>query len=873
MSDPSTMKSLNARVRRLALAVLLIGAAVAGEAPTAGDADLLRRVQADLDRLYAGDKTALDVAAAVGALASDDDGARIEAGRYLAGLLRQMADDETNGRAPWHRTMWFGGGSESPARNVRAALAKQIGAEASDPAALAAIAWLLTQDPIAENEQAAVEALRRIRGDEADDLLVRVVTDGHSNGAVLAAAVEEVGIRGLGRAGEAIGRLAAHHRSAVRAAALIAAEQLGVAALPGDGGQALIAAFQAELVLIAARVPTPIPASATWKRFSWALKDSRRPTDRERQMWGWLLADDGEAYVVLTWFGSIASIPSTATVADATLSDAADELATQRESGREGQQGLSRAGGLTAQFEPGFISLPEALVAAWSFARQDVATAARVLAPRVEATADDRWLGWATRDLIGHVGHQQMLSAFCNRRDYAVALRYAQHLAQPMFDGYADQWRAKLLAQQLPERLEEFTVLGLPTPEAWTDLSRKRSRGENIAYLADRLRLLSCHQMSQPGGVEWDEPQQPPLPVTPLSGFLPTLGVWNDANAGVPLINPLAELRRLEPQPADVAVLAPYLLDGRLVPSFGFWREFHPGRTTYRVAELVAWVIDDIAQRRLCDLGALDRLDDAGRQRRVDEIIAWATAHADDTRLDLARESIASAADWREVAAAATFAATMKDDQAMTALIARCDDFDKHIDDIAEWCWRSSPGVATAAARQWLVKKEGEAPFWAALILLTQRADGQAEVLATIERFLTAHHETGWYGEAIETLLAAGDERAAAIACGFLSDPKLDQNLPFGGEALLQRLLRHGRPEAVDWIRRASEGEHAQEVMELVAACVGAPQGEATDGATRARLLDELDRQLAAARIEGAAPFPKDVDELPGRSHWRIDAP
>ncbi len=239
------------------------------------------------------------------------------------------------------------------------------------------------------------------------------------------------------------------------------------------------------------------------------------------------------------------------------------------------QQVLSIRGGLTGQFEPRYISSPEALVAAWSYQAGDKKLAARIIFPRIDESPDDLDFATQISELIGKVYYQRLLDAFTDRRDYDEAIRIANHLSEPEFDHYFYQPRAKELAAQLQKRGEDFKSLTLPAAGDWAKRKAAMSRGEQVKFLADRLRLLNCAQWGQPGDVNYTDPQ------------------WSapgSAGDRKEVINPFNELRAMKLSPTELAFLAPYLTDDDFMLVFSFWRDFHPERHLHRVN----WAVQDI---------------------------------------------------------------------------------------------------------------------------------------------------------------------------------------------------------------------------------------------------------------------------------------
>jgi hypothetical protein len=55
--------------------------------------------------------------------------------------------------------------------------------------------------------------------------------------------------------------------------------------------------------------------------------------------------------------------------------------------------------------------------------------------------------------------------------------------------------------------------------------------------------------------------------------------------------------------PTDLPTLAPFLENENFMPTFGYWRDFHPGRELYRVDYAVARLVNKRAGQELIKLG------------------------------------------------------------------------------------------------------------------------------------------------------------------------------------------------------------------------------------------------------------------------------
>lgn len=744
-----------------------------------------RRAFDDLAKYYADNAKLPPFAAALDDLKAQDAAARRKAGEYLLALFKQSFADEDNGRAPWRKQPYFGGGSSSDAREFRRRLGEAFGKQAAGEAALDATLWLLNGERLPDNQKAGLLALARVEGPKADAALKALVAPPHPNVDVATGAVAEVGRRGLKDLGPDVLALCGHHREAVRDAARKAAKEMKLAPVPEYVPEkAFTPRLERQLKDVAAMVLAEIPKDAKWVEAAGEGKGGAAVT-------GWLVAEAGDEYRLVDWFGAETSLPKKGTkVKTITLADTA-KLFRDIRSGKDDEPGdglgrLSRRGMLTGQFQPRFVSQPELVVGAWAFARGERKAAAEILFGRIDEMRDDRWLTEIARDLLGHGYHQEMLEAFSYRRDYARTLALARHLARPLFDDYQYQKRAKNLAAQLPKRGEDFKTLTLPAPDEWKARRAKLSREEQIKYLADRLRLLNCRQHGQPGGVDYEDEQS--------SAPFAEAG----AKKGKKVINPYTELRELKLQVADLPALVPYLADENYMLAFSYWRDFHPGRTLHQVSWAVADLVNDAATRDLADLGTFLGLDEAGRKKHLEKILAWCRANTGKTRDELLLDTAATTDDWPEFQTAAAELVRGKNAKALPVLAGRMKSFPKTRGAIVELCRKLDTAEAVKPAREWVKSDDAATKFWAALILLRHGDKGKAEGLEPLKAVLAEDDGTHYYPRAIDDLLAAKDEAATALACDILRKPHFPAE--HNRADILHRLVLAGRKEALDYV-------------------------------------------------------------------------
>jgi hypothetical protein len=399
---------------------------------------------------------------------------------------------------------------------------------------------------------------------------------------------------------------------------------------------------------------------------------------------------------------------------------------------------------------------------------------------------DDRWAIEILSDLAGKEYHQAMLDAFSGARDYAETLRLAQHLSQPLFADFQYHERAKEVAAQLPKRTDDFKTLTLPVPDEWKTAASAMTREKQVGFLASRLRLLNCFQSGQPGGVDYRDAQ-----------YRDPGRHWGDEKPPpVEVINPYNELRRLRLMPADLAVLAPFLKDDNFLPTYSYWRDFHPSRTLHRVNWLVAELVNEAARRTLIDLRGWQDLTPQQREERVAAVGTWAKEMSGKSLTEILRANLAAAPDENEWFLAAGEAADHKDAALLPDLLAGAEKYPERKTDIAEICyWLGAPGAAQPA-KLWMKLKDRRLSFYAALILARHGdAKEKSAAAAAVKNALAAKWDNDFHLTAIEPILATGDDALTALACNLLRRPELDWD--WTGATAAHRLFLTKHPAAL----------------------------------------------------------------------------
>jgi hypothetical protein len=774
------------------------------------------RAFADLTKYYDDHQRPPPVDPAIEELASVDSAKRASAGRYLLALLMQSKADETNGRGNWGRYGWpaWGSNPESDARGFRASLSAKLASQTTAAEALDAAAWLLEEEQQADIQKDGIALLCRIKSREVENVLRRLLREPHPNQAVLVTVLEQVANRKLVALAPEVRRLAIHYRAAVRTAASKTARILAIGDIPAyRPEEAFAPRLDKMLKDTAAMIEGGVPAGAKWHKFTVTYPPSQTGGKPSRWFtYGWLLSEDKETVRLVTWLGGRYGLDKAITkVEPSTLAETAGVLSKIRKtaptSGFDTDRNmLSPWGSFSGQFEPSYINLPEGLVAAWLYERGEKRVAAELLFPRIEDTDDDRWIGWAVRDMMANGYHKRMLNAFSRERDYDGAIRLAKYLSRSLFDGYTYQVRAKELAAQLAKRGDDFKALRLPTPEEWTELKTKLSRRQQIEYLAARLRLLNCFQWGQPGGVNYNDPQ------TAKPGWdlarEQMEQVWGNpyVQHASPVVNPYVALDEMNIQVAELPALVPFLADENFMPTFSYWREFHPGRTLHRVNWAVARLVDSVAKHDLARLGTFTGLDETGRRRHLDEIVEWCRRNAKMSERELLFKSLAETWSWHEFKMAADAAVERRLAGTLPILVRRCGDFERCQDAMVELCFRLDSADAAVPARKWLTSKDENTRFWSALILLQHGDQTKPEGLAELEPILAKDEGWHYYPHAIEPLLSTKNDRAVRLACDILKKNGFHCHDLSSGP-ILQRLFLTGRRECLDYLLVHLESE------------------------------------------------------------------
>ncbi len=235
------------------------------------------------------------------------------------------------------------------------------------------------------------------------------------------------------------------------------------------------------------------------------------------------------------------------------------------------------------------------------------------------------------RQRVGEaLGHRMLEEAFSWNRDFKETLRLANLLAE-RYPGTRFHEHGVQFSKEMPKRLDDFKKLKLPSREEWDGLKNKLTRAEQIQFLCERMRLLNCFQLSEPGGYTIRDFQS----AEPSDLSLYTVGPEQRSTY---VINPYVELvgggegdweaeknvkQGMNLKVADIAVLAPFLRDDWHILCVSYWRSFHPDRQVGTTRPIFAEIIESLAKRDLSRIEAMKKMSEAEIDKHIEGIVRW----------------------------------------------------------------------------------------------------------------------------------------------------------------------------------------------------------------------------------------------------------
>ncbi|OWK37773.1 hypothetical protein [Fimbriiglobus ruber] len=611
-------------------------------------------------------------------LASETADDRRAATAYLRALLILTLEDEQSGQAPWRNTPYWGGGADVPARDLRKEVADELAKAKPSAEVLPVLRWYLENEPADRFLSPVVAALGKVDGEAAGTLRADLATKPHPNAVVVAAALRQIAASKQVLPAETVAALCHHHRAAIRdAARALNTRQDGKNPGAFDAAKTIRTEPVAKLMGRVLELLPDLPAAkAEFVTVTVRHLDDKMMERKKHEDQGWLVKKDAATVEIYTPYGrthtyrdkekttTSVGTPSpdgrgisfsevaVVTAVSVTPTDPADVVKIVVESRKKGSAGndLSEQGGLTGQFRGSGATLFEAMLGAWLFRAGRDADAARVILPALDSLYRDEHLVHMVRDQMGELVGQKMLVAFVGDRDYGAALGHARQINEKYPDTRFHDY-AKELAVQLPKRADDFAKLKLPTPVEWTALKKMLTRDQQIDFLCERMRLLNCFQMGQPGGYSSGETQY----AEPRG--LSDDAAWGRGGGDTVVINPLTELtgqagwlvekgprsKGLELAPRDIPRLSKYLRDDWYMLIVSFWRDFSPERNLAGTRRQFTSIIDSIAHRDICHVDQWKDTTPATIDREIERINKWAAENANKTSNQVEWEALEEA--------------------------------------------------------------------------------------------------------------------------------------------------------------------------------------------------------------------------------------
>jgi hypothetical protein len=618
-------------------------------------------------------------------LASENEETRATASAYLKHLLALTLEDEHSGKAPWRNTPYWGGGADVPARDLRKEVAQELAKSKPTPEMLPLLRWYLDHEPHDSFLPPVVEVLGKVDGEAAYALRAELVTKPHANAAVVAAAIQQITARKKSIPAETLLGLYHHYRAEIRGAARALNTQQG-GKDPGAFDPARAIRSQPVVKLmdrVLGLMPDLPAAKAQFVTITVRYLDEKKAERAKDVTHGWLAKKEKDEVVIYTPHGRVCSFHdhekteisetekveggvrfkpvNVVTELTVTLTDPSELVKAVVESRKSGKARveLSERGGLTGQFRGSGATLFEANFGAWLYRAGKDSDAAQILLPALDSLDRDEHFVLMVREQIGEIVGQKMLVAFVGDRDYTSALASAKQI-NALYPNTRFHRYAQRLAEQLPRRSDDFTKLKLPTPQEWAKLKKTLTRDQQMDFLCERMRLMNCFQMGQPGGYNPGETQY----AEPRG--LSENAAWGGNGGKTKLINPLTELvgsrswrddepklKGLELTVKDIPRLSKYLREDWYMLIVSFWRDFSPERDLSSTRSEFASIINDLARKDICRIRDWAAKTPAEIDKQIDRINQWAIANANKTRKqlewDALEEDIASGEPWRRL--------------------------------------------------------------------------------------------------------------------------------------------------------------------------------------------------------------------------------
>ncbi len=701
-----------------------------------------------------------DYKKAVNDLNSEDDSIRKSASEYIYSLFEQSYKDEKNGRSEWVKMPFFNETWESRASNFRGDLARYCANNASSAAILESANWLIFEDYNENNKLEGMKLVQKIIAPESDKILEKIIKHPEIDYKIVARAITEAADRQLSHLYPDIEKLQNHYSKKIRNAVRDNALKLNLKIADFDPQNSITPWLNEQFNVIYRMILDEVPTDAKFVNYVRSSDSTRKEEVYET---GYLLKEDSLYYRVLDCSGQVSLLNKEKTLVFETTLEAEATKIVER-TGSWNQK-------MFYSYYEGELFVRQLTIAAWCYHYGLTKEAASIIVGIIDAAGSNADFSSLIKNCFGNLYHNEMLIAFSYKRDYNRAVTYAEHLSGNDFSGFNYQSRAVELANQLKHRTEDFTTLVLPDKKGWDSLKLILPRYEQIAYLLKRLRLLNCHQYSQPGGISYSEPQTMKL----NSGMNDMNSFYRDINdSALQVINPYSELIKMKLGIGELKYLVPLIADSSFILSYSYHRSFHSQRILYRVSWVIADLLFRISHKDLADLDNFEMLDNSGRKKKIDSVLQWCEANKNKTGKELNIEIMQTTKNWREFETCMNVGLRDSCTSMIPILIQRINDFSDNSwpsckGKIAGSVYRLSSEGQVDIARKWQDSSDEWVRLYSSLILLKYGDSQNLEGINTLKKVLVQCDGTTWYPEAVPVLINLHNPEAFSLAEGIIN--------------------------------------------------------------------------------------------------------
>lgn len=553
---------------------------------------------------------------AVRSLRSDDHEIRLSGGRLFIALFAQLKADYLGGYVAGRRATYGYGEDRDRATALWRTLSELAIAAAGSDESVAMATWLLADNSDA-GPRTGIDMLVKSHGPAVDAALREA--SHHSSTRVRSTAFRELARRGLLLEND-VHRGSKDRSPLVRVAARSAMATVASSAesRPAD---TLLPWEREQLALCDKTLLDPIPAHServeirtTRGVTGWGGRDevATRPT---RLVDAWRIMTDWNTFAYIDRIGfpllidenHAAPLPGDE-VTTVTLASIVDRLLDRNHPFRH-----------VHGKRDDYVYESSTLIDAARLARQgNESLAARMARDVFDRAIDDRAILARVRMEIASLLYEQLVNAVVYGPNIARARQIAAHLASDHFVGTRYHDFAVALDRDFRRRPDDLHSFVLPTIQEWTALRPRLSRAAQIDYCADRLRLLNCIAVGNPGDFSFEYDR-----------------TWTDPSACDPLtsrpadhpINPFLALRELSLRIEDVAALAPRMINPPFTFSATYYKPWGPW-TLLRVDAAIGELLNEAAGHEIFPPTVWSRLDDQARYTHVQDVIAWCKEHS-----------------------------------------------------------------------------------------------------------------------------------------------------------------------------------------------------------------------------------------------------